>query len=332
LVKEKDNTTRRYCMHRVIYHMDSDGKASAAVVGFFLRKSGESNIYYHPINYGMELDTSKWDRRNDHIYLVDFGFQPAQKMVDFAKKFTHFVWIDHHASSIEMEKEFPELQGTPGVREVGKAACELCWEYFSPEKVPLVLNLIGDWDVWRRNAIWESTVLPFQSFLWISDDRPQNAILWDQLLVAKDVEKWLGIGRITRFVQDRADASLMGAASFVGRFAGYKAIMCNGAGSSLMFERNFDIDRFELMVLFQLKQGKYVTVSLYGTGDAPDCGQLAKRLGEAGPIPSGGGHPKAAGFQCNWEYLQTLITQVEESKPWRKTTSGAKSISEVVKI
>lgn len=318
-------------MHRVVYHMDADGKAAAAVVGHFLRKAGKNNIYYHPINYGMSLNMSGWDRENDEVYLVDFSFQPLSKMLDFVDTLEHLVWIDHHATAIELEENNEELVRVPGIREVGFAGCELTWKYFTEEPIPRVLQLIGDWDVWRRGPNWEEEVLPFQSFLYINDDRPQNSKLWEQLLIANNVESWLGLGRIARLVQDRVDESLIGAASFVGKFAGHRAVMCNGAGNSLMFERNFDINKFELMILFQLKQGKYVTVSIYGIKPDLDCGQLAKKLGEDGPIPSGGGHAKAAGFQCSWEYLWTLISDVEDSKPWR-ISSSRKSISEVVKI
>jgi oligoribonuclease NrnB/cAMP/cGMP phosphodiesterase (DHH superfamily) len=310
--------------------MDSDGKAAAAVVAHFLRAEGKTNIYFHPINFGMALNMTGWDRQTDEVFLVDFSFQPLSKMLDFIDSMHHVTWIDHHATSIEMEEHEPDLQKVSGIRESGLSGCELTWRYFTEEPFPKVLKLIGDWDTWRRGYNWETEVLPFQSFLYVNDDRPMNIKLWEQLLAAKEVDQWLGLGRIARFVQDRVDESLIGAASFVGKFAGYRAVMCNGSGSSLMFERNFDVSKFELMILFQLKQGKYVTVSVYGVGEQIDCGQLAKKLGEAGPIPSGGGHAKAAGFQCTWEYLQRLITDVEDSKPWR--TSKKKSIGEVVKL
>ena len=318
-------------MHRVVYHMDSDGKAAAAVVAHFLREEGKTNIYFHPINYGMSLNMTGWDRQNDEIFLVDFSFQPLSKMLDFVDSLKHVTWIDHHATALEMEELDPTLKSIPGIREVGFAGCELTWKYFTQKPVPKVLRLIGDWDTWRRGSNWESEVVPFQSFLYINDDRPMNVKLWEQVLAATDFEPWLGLGRIARYVQNRADDSLIGAASFVGTFAGHKAVMCNGAGNSMMFERNFDLSKFELMILFQLKQGKYVTVSIYGINPIIDCGQLAKKLGEAGPIPSGGGHAQAAGFQCSWEYLWTLIRDVEDSKPWR-ISSTRPSISDLVKI
>lgn len=317
-------------MHRIVYHMDSDGKAAAAVVAHFLREEGKTDIYFHPINYGMSFNMTGWDRQRDQIFLVDFSFQPLSKMLDFVESLPNLTWIDHHATALEMEEENRSLLRIPGRREVGLAGCELAWQYFTQKPLPKALKLIGDWDTWRRGPNWEAEVVPLQSFLYINDDRPMNVKLWEQLLSATDIESWLGLGRIARLVQNRMDDSLIGAASFVGKFAGYRAVMCNGAGNSMMFERNFDVNKFELMILFQLKQGKYVTVSIYGINPDIDCGQLAKKLGEAGPIPSGGGHDKAAGFQCDWEYLWTLIRDVEDSKPWR-TSSSRQSINDLVK-
>jgi oligoribonuclease NrnB/cAMP/cGMP phosphodiesterase (DHH superfamily) len=317
-------------MNRIIYHMDADGKAAAAVVAHFLREEGKTNIYFHPINYGMSLNMTGWDREKDEVFLVDFSFQPLSKMLDFVDSMEHVTWIDHHATALELEEHEEKLSQVPGTREVGLAGCELAWQYFTREPLPKALKLIGDWDTWRRGPNWESEVVPFQSFLYINDDRPMNVKLWEQVLAATDIESWLGLGRIARLVQNRMEDSLIGAASFVGKFAGKRAVMCNGAGNSLMFERTYDLSKFELMVMFQLKQGKYVTVSIYGVNPLIDCGQLAKKLGEAGPIPSGGGHAQAAGFQCDWEYLWTLIRDVEDGKPWR-ISSARQSIGDLVK-
>jgi oligoribonuclease NrnB/cAMP/cGMP phosphodiesterase (DHH superfamily) len=326
----KENINKEVSMHRIVYHMDSDGKAAAAVVAHFLREEGKTDIYFHPINYGMTLNMTGWDRQRDQVFLVDFSFQPLRKMIDFLESMHTVTWIDHHATALEMEELDPTLAKIPGVRELGYAGCELAWRYFTPKPIPKALKLIGDWDTWRRGTNWETEVVPFQSFLYVNDDRPMNTKLWEQILETNDIESWLALGRVARLVQNRMDDSLIGAASFVGKFAGYRAVMCNVGGNSMMFERNYDVTKFELMILFQLKQGQYLTVSIYGINPDIDCGQLAKKLGEAGPIPSGGGHAQAAGFQCSWEYLWTLIRDVEDGKPWR-ISSTKQSINDLVK-
>lgn len=322
-------------MRRIIYHMDADGKAAAAVVAHFLRKEGKNDIYFHPINYGMELNMTGWDREKDEVFLVDFSFQPLDKMLEFVGDLNHVVWIDHHITAIEMEAQSDILLKIPGLRENGPAGCELAWAYYTDAPPPKGIVLIGEWDTWRRGANWETEVVPFQSFLYMNDDRPMNSKLWEAIIAcqadSQELGSWLGLGRIARMVQNRMEDAVIGAASFVGKFAGHRAVMCNGAGSSLMFERNYDVNKFDLMVFFQLKQGKYVTVSIYGTDKDIHCGHLAKQLGEAGPIPSGGGHAKAAGFQGTWEYVWSLVSDVEDGKPWR-ISSAKQSIGDLVKL
>ena len=69
---------------------------------------------------------------------------------------------------------------------------------------------------------------------------------------------------------------------------------------------------YDLMVGFNLTKEGYWTVSLYSVQDHIHCGDIAKQLGGAGPIPSGGGHKGAAGFQCDWPYLESLIKREEK--------------------
>ena len=62
------------------------------------------------------------------FFVVDFCFErnDMQWLSDVGK----LIWIDHHKSAIEKLKGFYAL----GKREVGKAGCELTWEFFFPEE------------------------------------------------------------------------------------------------------------------------------------------------------------------------------------------------------
>jgi nanoRNase/pAp phosphatase (c-di-AMP/oligoRNAs hydrolase) len=66
-------------------------------------------------------------------------------------------------------------------------------------------------------------------------------------------------------------------------------------------------ENFELLVLFRSIRGQYWTVSLYTYRKGVDCGKIAEKIGMSGPIPSGGGHAKAAGFQTTWEYFAEQV-------------------------
>lgn len=145
-------------MNRVLYHVDIDGFAAAGVVYKHLREQGtpQDQMVFHPINYGMPIP-EEIDYAKDTVYLVDFSMQPDEVMVDFASKLgDRLIWIDHHSTSVDMEDKYLSLQKVPGVRQVDWEAgvpisgCELAWKYFyAGKEMPLILQLVGDWDVWR---------------------------------------------------------------------------------------------------------------------------------------------------------------------------------------
>jgi nanoRNase/pAp phosphatase (c-di-AMP/oligoRNAs hydrolase) len=311
-------------LHRIIYHMDADGKAAAAIVAHFERIKGFTEIEFYPTNYGLPLDRSTWDGVNDTVFMVDFSLEPVDIMLEMARTFKNFVWIDHHSTSIAIADKSAELRDLKGIRESGLSGCELSWMYFSAEPIPEAIKLIGDWDCWRSGSNWRDRVIPMQSFLYVNNDDPRNTELWESLINGGDLETNLAIGRIAQKARDRMATDLIVSSSFVAKFAGRRAILCNGSlRNSTIFVNNFDMAKgaFDLMVVFNLVKGKYIAVSLYSTNPGIHCGELAVLIGEAGPIPSGGGHKGAAGFECTWEYLWTLIDQVEDSAPWRLSST-----------
>lgn len=318
-------------MHQVIYHMDADGQCAAAIVGYALFNSGvpKTDIYFQAINHGMEVQTKAWGPK-DTIWMVDFSLQPLPVMVTFAEAYDdRFIWIDHHLSALQMEVEAPMLSQIRGIRESGLAGCELAWRHCCRDKpLPEAVELIGKWDTWRRGPDWDTHVVPYQSFLFMADTRPQNWEFWKGVL-ENPVTEFLNVGRVVRAVQDKVDSANMNAGAFVCKFDGLKAIATNGAGNSLMFEKNYE-DAFDLMIMYRQIHGKHVTVSLYSMRDSVNCAEIAQRLGMAGPNPSGGGHKGAAGFQCNWAYLETLISDVEDVKPWKKKSTASGSISDLL--
>ena len=117
-------------------------------------------------------------------------------------------------------------------------------------------------------------------------------------------------GEVLLAYQEKKWKGLMGSVGFVADFQGYKAVMCNQTGNSEMFTGYFNPAKHDVMITFQLIRGEYLTVSLYTTHtDRLHMGELAKKIGEAGDHPSGGGHAGAAGFQCSWDYFKTLYTR-----------------------
>ena len=79
----------------------------------------------------------------------------------------NLTWIDHHKSAIDNYNDYLADGGEEfnGLLQIGKAGCELAWEYwYDPKDIPLFVKLLGRYDVWDKEdkRRWEEFILPFQ--------------------------------------------------------------------------------------------------------------------------------------------------------------------------
>ena len=154
-----------------IYHNDTDGRASAAIV----HRALGPDIAMCEMKYGdsFPLDEVLFA---DHIIIVDFSL-PREDMERLAA-YHQFTWIDHHKSAIEELGDISE--DWPGVRQTGEAACVLTWQYYFPDKpIPRAVVLIGDRDIWRWD---ERETGAFNEGLYQLNTNPYNTKLWKPLL------------------------------------------------------------------------------------------------------------------------------------------------------
>ena len=133
----------------VFYHSaDLDGKASAAIVAYHERKLHGHEVEFYGINYG---DVFPWEKAEGRVvYMVDFSLQPYEGMLKLAAVAKELHWLDHHESVLkDIEKcGYPKCFHAI---EVGKAGCEIAWEYFNQDgnpPVPEAVRLLGRYDVW----------------------------------------------------------------------------------------------------------------------------------------------------------------------------------------
>ena len=142
----------------IVYHRcDFDGLMGYAVIREHLEQAGDMAVPL-PYNHGEpvpDLDGL------DGVVIVDITL-PTAVMTDSSLR---KVWIEHHATAIK-DSELLGYSSLPGLRAIGKGACELAWEYFHPgEDVPDVVKLLSTYDVFdkqRADAPWDDAVLPFQ--------------------------------------------------------------------------------------------------------------------------------------------------------------------------
>lgn len=269
---------------KCFYHDDMDGRCAAAIV-----KLAHPECELLPINYGQEFPWHGLSPDGEFVYMVDFALQPFDLM-ERLSGLCELVWIDHHVSAIDAARERGFLCAGQ-MLEVGRAGCELAWEYFNGQKpVPRAVRLVGRYDVWDHAAL--PGTMEFQYGLRAYNMDPRTMMpMWTQLLDGGPVDEVIWEGRaILRYVDVDA-AEYVRAHAFETRLDGARCIAMNrGHINSNFFKTAFDPERHDAMLSFVWRDGQW-TVSLYTDKAGVDVSVIAKAYG-------GGGHKKAAGFQC----------------------------------
>lgn len=268
------------------YHSsDFDGKCSAAIVKKFFK-----NVVMYPINYDEYFPFDIVDNY-EKVVMVDFGLQPFSQMIKLHDKVRdRLIWIDHHKTAIDEYQKYGKSFN--GLREIGKAGCELTWEYFYPEEVmPKTVSLLGRYDVWDLHASKE--VQPFQYGLKMANPNPGDDI-WIELLNENDLlfDRILRDGRIIETYQKEVYKNYCDSCSFDMEWEGHKFLVANIMNvSSQLFDTKFDHEKYDAMMCFGFR-GERWSISLYTDKKDIDLSVIAKKY-------NGGGHAGACGFSCD---------------------------------
>lgn len=285
------------------YHRgDLDGHCSGAIVRHRFPECRMIGIDYE--------DEFPWQevRPLEDVYMVDFSLpmDDMRRLRELA--FERFFWIDHHKTAIDKAREAGFE--TTGLRVVGKAGCELTWEYLFPEeRMPGAVRLLGRYDVYdEQQPNWVDEILPFQYGMRgeVTDPSSKESIyLWRTLLNPSQSMALSPEGLIAQIIkvgpkiltyQRLQDEKLMARHAFYTCLDDVSALVVNhGPGGSMKFEAQppfLTIKALPPLCIScaRLPQKKWL-VNLYTFRDDVDCGEIARRHG-------GGGHRKAAGFIC----------------------------------
>ena len=201
-----------------------------------------------------------------------------------------------------------------GNRQIGRAACELTWEYLFPDHpMPWAVRLIGTYDTWRKDDPDWKDALAFQYGVkvvrGIADPRSQAwaALLSrDKVFADKQTLDLLEVGRHIRAYQDECNAQICKRAAFETSLlvfpaepndgmqspTRFRAIACTSPMcNSMLFDSVWDPAKHDIMLSFYWDAKGWWTVSVYSTKEDIDCSAIAKSF-------RGGGHRGAAGFQA----------------------------------
>lgn len=271
-----------------VYHSsDLDGHCSGAIVH---RAHPDAELI--GIDYGDPFPWEKIDKETE-VIMVDWSLQPIEGMVRLQESCERLVWIDHHESAIKESAKHPALYMTPGLRLIGKAACELAWEwFFERSTVPMPVYLLGRFDVWELDA--HPDVLPFQwGMRSLKKTTPDFSPLWVALFSGDHdcVAHLCEVGRTLLEFQATQDAQYCSGYAFPAELDGLKVIAVNrGMTGSLAFKSVWDSSLYDAMCSFVRRPDGKWTVSLYTDKEGINVGEFCK-------VHGGGGHKQAAGYQ-----------------------------------
>lgn len=273
--------------HCFYHSADLDGHCSGAII-----LSATPDAVMHGINYG---DGFPWDdlHPGDVVFMVDFSLQPFEQMLRL-NSLVELVWIDHHESAIaERDKSGVIFRGR---QEVGRAACELCWEYcWHPWPLPLSVLLLGRYDVWDLE---NSDVLPFQWFMRshpetrpgvVGDSFWPRVFRWELGEIADGVAK----GQALLDFQAQENAKYCRAYAFDAELDGLRVVAANrGLPNSQVFASVYDPTKHDAMCAFVRRHDGSWSVHLYSDKPSVNIAEFCKEHG-------GGGHRGAGGFQTD---------------------------------
>ena len=271
------------------YHSaDLDGLCSGHIV--------ESNVpccRTYAINYD---DPFPWDMidKDTDVYMVDFSLQPFTDMLRLINEAKSLTWIDHHKTAIHnLTPAEPGVLVTSEIPNfnvycrIGIGACELCWEYFHPDKpVPYGVHLLAAYDVWDHT---DPATLPFQYYARIHMHHAPGDAQLDFMISDTLNPAHLTTGNGIMLYEAQLNAKIVRSYAYDTELAGLRVLAWNRHPSnSLNFASLWDPKKYDAMCAYGYCRDKWV-VSLYTDKSDVDVSAVAKSFG-------GGGHAGAAGF------------------------------------
>jgi len=262
------------------YHRgDLDGKCSGAIVKL---KYPECRLF--GIDYAEPVPWSELEP-GEVVFIVDFSFD----MPDMRRLNNEFdlIWIDHHKTAMADADEWG-LSNIAGHREIGKAGCELTWEYLhESEQMPRAVYLLGRYDVWDH----VDDALEFQYGMRLMFADPENVDMWGLLFQQGDCLGILSRGRnVLEYERQLSDGYARDYGMTL-EFEGLRfAALNRGNANSLALDAFYDDEEHDAKMLFCCGPRGW-KVSLYADKDGVDVSWIAKKYG-------GGGHAGASGFSC----------------------------------
>lgn len=287
-------------MITVIYH-DRCHDGFAAALAAHLR-FGDEGVRYLGASHGDPLP----EIDGGDVYVMDFSY-PLETMQALARRADRLIWLDHHASVLDMAARFDAWLMEQGladkvssVLDMDRSGAMLAWQHFHPGKpAPRLFRHVEDRDLWR----W--SLSGTEGFTSALEDMPFEFEPWEQLIAEQERDEtayadFVRRGEVGHHKFLKLCADIAERAEPVA-LAGIPGLMVNAPGEFASHVGNILAEKSgSYGLIWHIREGM-VRLSFRGTGSF-DVIPLAAKFG-------GGGHKAAAGARIPVDRLGEILNR-----------------------
>lgn len=274
---------------KCFYHNDLDGRCAGSIVAQYRNNYNKDDFF--EVDYVMELPIDKVEDYEE-VWFVDYSFKENTLWVLdrlVYEKHCHVIWIDHHTSSLNLEKNDKFAETIAGIRKDGISGAALTYMYcYNKEfdNIPYYVKLVSDYDCWQYKYEPDTTffkigmeTVDFDALdeVWINLSDDDNS---DYINLVKNVG-----GTIKGFI-DNDNTYYREHFAYESEIAGYKCLVINKKTNSWVFGEKYS--EYPLVMVWVFDGSKF-TYSIFSSNKEIDCSKIAESYG-------GGGHKGTAGF------------------------------------
>ena len=225
------------------------------------------------------------------MWFVDYSFKDStlwilDKLV--YEKHCHVIWIDHHTSSLNLEKKEKFAKTIVGIRKEGISGAALTYMYCYNKEfndIPYYIKLVSDYDCWQYKLEPDTTffkigmeTVNFDALdeVWTDFYDDNGDILG--LLINK--------GKLIKGFIDNDNTYYREHFAYESIINGIKCLVVNKKTNSWVFGDKYS--EYPLVMVWVFDGSKF-TYSIFSSNKNIDCSKIAESYG-------GGGHKGAAGF------------------------------------
>lgn len=277
---------------KCFYHNDLDGRCAGSIVARFENNYNRENFY--EVDYIIDLTPLLANiKEGEKVYFVDYSFKENTKWIlhKLIKMNCDIVWIDHHTSSLELEKK--HAWNINGIRQEKISGAGLTYMYLYDcefDALPYYIKLVSDYDCWINNFDPDTT-----HFKIGIETEKYDALdnIWKQLsgqvnefTATSTLFKLRDKGVTIKKYIDMDNAQYLKQYGYETTIDGHKCLVVNKKTNSWIFGEKYN--EYSVVMVWVFNGDKY-SYNIFSGDKAIDCSKIAEKFG-------GGGHKNAAGF------------------------------------